>query len=97
MTWGESPDVDLHAFEPNGSHVYYDNRVGLSGHLDHHDRDGYGPEITMRFTKSPSGWKGNIRYCRIRCHLHHPVRNPGGRLLPDLPVQKWRSPSDSCS
>jgi hypothetical protein len=44
MTWGEEPDVDLHAFEPNGSHVYYSNRVGLSGHLDRDDRDGYGPE-----------------------------------------------------
>lgn len=44
LTWGAQPDVDLHVFEPNGSHVYYRNRVGPSGFLDVDDRDGFGPE-----------------------------------------------------
>lgn len=44
LTWGEQPDVDLHIFEPNLSHVYYANPVGLSGHLDRDDTRSYGPE-----------------------------------------------------
>ena len=44
LTWGEQPDVDLHIFEPNWSHVYYADPVGQSGHLDHDDTSAYGPE-----------------------------------------------------
>jgi hypothetical protein len=44
LTWGSNPDLDLHVFEPNGSHVYYADRYGTSGYLDHDDVDGYGPE-----------------------------------------------------
>ncbi len=44
LTWGEQPDVDLHIFEPNWSHVYYADPIGESGHLDHDDTSAYGPE-----------------------------------------------------
>ena len=44
LTWGEQPDVDLHVFEPNGSHVYYRNLVGQDGQLDVDDVSGWGPE-----------------------------------------------------
>ncbi len=44
LTWGPQPDVDLHTFEPNGSHVSYLNRYGISGYLDKDDRFSYGPE-----------------------------------------------------
>jgi hypothetical protein len=44
LTWGDQPDVDLHVFEPNYSHVYYANPQGLSGFLDVDDTNGYGPE-----------------------------------------------------
>lgn len=44
LTWGDQPDVDLHAYEPNGLHVYYSNRRGVSGYLDVDDVTGYGPE-----------------------------------------------------
>ncbi|MFZ2719450.1 MAG: hypothetical protein WAZ27_01120 [Minisyncoccia bacterium] len=44
LTWGAQPDVDLHAFEPNGTHVYYANERGISGELDLDDVDGAGPE-----------------------------------------------------
>ncbi len=44
LTWGAQPDVDLHVFEPNGTHVYYANPTGLSGFLDVDDVDGFGPE-----------------------------------------------------
>jgi hypothetical protein len=44
LSWGSQPDVDLHAFEPNGAHVYYGNRTGPMGTLDRDDTDGLGPE-----------------------------------------------------
>ena len=44
LTWDAQPDVDLHAFEPNGSHVYYSSRTGRSGTLDVDDTSSYGPE-----------------------------------------------------
>jgi len=44
LTWGSQPDVDLHAFEPNGAHVYYSNRNGEDGSLDVDDTTSYGPE-----------------------------------------------------
>ncbi|MCH8888809.1 hypothetical protein IID26_00055 [Patescibacteria group bacterium] len=44
LTWGVEPDVDLHVFEPNGTHVYYANRFGISGFLDVDDVTSFGPE-----------------------------------------------------
>jgi hypothetical protein len=44
LEWGSEPDVDLHVFEPNGSHVYYRQKQGLVGFLDRDDVLSYGPE-----------------------------------------------------
>lgn len=44
LSWGSNPDLDLHVFEPNGTHVYYMNLSGISGFLDRDDVTGYGPE-----------------------------------------------------
>jgi len=44
LNWGDQPDLDLHVYEPDGTHVYYDNPEGPTGFIDHDDRDGYGPE-----------------------------------------------------
>jgi len=44
LTWGVEPDVDLHVFEPNGTHVYYANLTGPSGFLDVDDVTSFGPE-----------------------------------------------------
>ena len=44
LTWGSATDVDLHIYEPNGTHVYWENFEGTSGSLDRDDRSGYGPE-----------------------------------------------------
>lgn len=44
LTWGAQPDVDLHVYEPNGTHVYYSNMQGVSGYLDLDDVTSYGPE-----------------------------------------------------
>ncbi len=44
LTWGPAPDVDLHVYEPNGSHVFWYDRIGYSGELDHDDTTKWGPE-----------------------------------------------------
>jgi hypothetical protein len=36
--------VDLHIFEPDGTHVYYFHQVGDSGFLDVDDTTSFGPE-----------------------------------------------------
>ncbi|HIF9187352.1 hypothetical protein [Photobacterium damselae] len=44
LTWNGIGDVDLHTFEPNGSHVFYGRKVGTTGYLDVDNRYGNGPE-----------------------------------------------------
>ena len=44
LTWGAQPDVDLHIFEPNGTHVYYGAPSGTAGYLDVDDVTSFGPE-----------------------------------------------------
>lgn len=44
LTWDGTGDVDLHLFEPDGSHVYYANRQGTTGYLDTDNVTAYGPE-----------------------------------------------------
>ena len=45
MTWNlGNSDVDLHIYEPNGSHVFYQNLQGTSGFLDADNVTGFGPE-----------------------------------------------------
>ena len=44
LTWGGSTDIDLHVYEPNDSHVFFENFDGPSGSLDRDDRSGHGPE-----------------------------------------------------
>lgn len=44
LTWDRTGDVDLHVYEPNGHHVYFNHERGNSGHLDVDNREGFGPE-----------------------------------------------------
>lgn len=44
LTWGAQPDVDLHVYEPDGTHVFYSNKQGHVGSLDVDDVTSYGPE-----------------------------------------------------
>lgn len=44
LTWDGSGDVDLHTFEPTGSHVYYAAMAGNSGYLDVDNTVANGPE-----------------------------------------------------
>ncbi|EEZ01012.1 hypothetical protein VOA_003464 [Vibrio sp. RC586] len=44
LTWDGLGDVDLHTYEPNGSHVYYSNLTGSTGYLDVDNTVANGPE-----------------------------------------------------
>ncbi|WP_166256192.1 YfaP family protein [Marinobacter salicampi] len=44
MVWSVAGDIDLHTFEPDGSHVYYGSQTGTSGRLEYDDTRGTGPE-----------------------------------------------------
>lgn len=44
LTWNGAGDVDLHTFEPAGSHVYYSDRTGVVGYLDVDNTSANGPE-----------------------------------------------------
>lgn len=44
MTWGAQRDVDLHVYEPDGTHVFYQNLLGNVGFLDIDDTTSFGPE-----------------------------------------------------
>ncbi len=44
LTWDGSGDVDLHTYEPDGSHVYYASPTGTSGYLDVDNTSANGPE-----------------------------------------------------
>jgi hypothetical protein len=44
LTWDGVGDIDLHTFEPGGSHVFYGNPQGLDGFLDVDNTVAFGPE-----------------------------------------------------
>ena len=44
LTWNGTGDVDLHTFEPGGSHVYYAAPTGQVGQLDVDNTSANGPE-----------------------------------------------------
>lgn len=44
LTWNGGGDVDLHTYEPNGSHVYYQSKSGTAGYLDVDNTSANGPE-----------------------------------------------------
>ena len=59
LTWNSGADVDLHVIEPNGAHVYYSSRTGVTARLDRDDTDGLGPENI--FVDSGRGASGVYR------------------------------------
>jgi hypothetical protein len=44
LSWNSNADIDLHVIEPNGTHVYFASRTGVTARLDRDDTDGFGPE-----------------------------------------------------
>lgn len=64
LTWGAQPDVDLHVFEPDGTHVYYQNKQGTVGLLDLDITTSFGPEhyFTSCDTLQPGTYKIGVNY-----------------------------------
>lgn len=64
LSWGAQPDVDLHVFEPDGTHVYYVNKQGTVGMLDLDITSSYGPEhyFTSCDTLQAGSYKIGVNY-----------------------------------
>lgn len=65
LTWGANPDVDLHAFEPLGTHVYYGSMAGQMGSLDVDNTIGFGPEhyvVTCQRLRDNTAGVGRYRF-----------------------------------
>ena len=64
LTWNtDSTDVDMHVFDPEGNHAWYNSLTGISGgSLDLDDTDGYGPETFTMETATPGEWVVKVRY-----------------------------------
>jgi hypothetical protein len=45
LTWNTLADMDLHIIEPNGTHVSWERRNGVTAFLDRDNTTGFGPEI----------------------------------------------------
>lgn len=55
LSWNSTTDIDLHVFDPNGAHAYWENLSGIpNGMIDRDDTDGFGPEI-FTLTDPPQG------------------------------------------
>ncbi len=44
LSWSSNADVDLHVYEPDGTHVFYESVSGNFGELDYDIMSGTGPE-----------------------------------------------------
>jgi len=53
LVWDVPGDIDLHIYEPSGSHVYYAARQGPAGYLDRDDTTGTGPEHYYTSCQNP--------------------------------------------
>ncbi|MEM7217388.1 MAG: hypothetical protein AAF515_03415 [Pseudomonadota bacterium] len=62
LTWDGSGDVDLHAFEPDGRHVYYASRQGNAGRLDVDNVVARGPEHYFASCDSQALSTGTYRF-----------------------------------
>jgi hypothetical protein len=88
LTWGAEPDVDLHVFEPNGTHVYYANRFGPSGFLDVDDVTSFGPEhyFVSCDTLEAGTYAVGVNYFRGSAPENAHVQIKAGLLVRDFDI-----------
>lgn len=73
LTWDGLGDLDLHNWDPNLAHCYYDNTSIATGTLDVDNQDGYGPEnftctslVNGRFRVAANSYYASSRNATIR-------------------------------
>lgn len=76
LTWDDSQsDVDLHIYEPDADHIYYQYKDGVNGgHLDYDDTDGYGPEHYQISEEAgdvvnPGTYRFDVKYYDAHGHI----------------------------
>jgi len=89
LNWGDQPDVDLHVFEPDGSHVYYAALQGTSGYLDHDDVTSWGPEhyyVVSCDTLAAGTYRVGVNYYRGSAPENANVLIQAGDIIKDYTV-----------
>jgi uncharacterized protein YfaP (DUF2135 family) len=89
LNWGEQPDVDLHVFEPDGSHVYYAALQGTSGYLDHDDVTSWGPEhyyVVSCDTLAAGTYRVGVNYYRGSAPESANVLIQAGDIIKDYTI-----------
>ena len=62
LSWDGPGDVDLHTFEPTGTHVYYLSKIGQAGALDVDNRIADGPEHYYASCNTAQLQEGTYRF-----------------------------------
>jgi len=89
LTWGDQPDVDLHVFEPDGSHVYYAALQGTSGYLDYDDVTSFGPEhyyVVSCDTLAAGTYRVGVNYYRGSAPETASVQIQAGDIIKDYSI-----------
>jgi len=89
LTWGDQPDVDLHVYEPDGSHVYYAALQGRSGYLDYDDVTSWGPEhyyVVSCDTLASGTYRVGVNYYRGSAPESANVMIQAGDIIKDYTI-----------
>lgn len=84
LTWSHAADMDLHALEPDGTEIYYDNPAsGSGGELDHDSNVGCGDDsLVAENIRWPAGAAATgVYYFRVQTYRQCSVADPTWHLV----------------
>lgn len=96
LTWSFYADIDLHAFEPSGTHIYFGDKRGDFGYLDYDNRNGGSGATENIYWQSPApgeyefyiNYYGRSAYNGLSqsgtCHVSIYYNNQGQKF--DIPI-----------
>jgi len=79
LTWDSNSDVDLHTWDVDGYHAYWEDLYGIeSGFLDQDVIPGYGPETFQETDPGHTFTFGVCQYGGLQANVTVDVRDPDG-------------------
>jgi hypothetical protein len=80
LTWDSDTDVDLHTWDQDGNHAYFDDQYAIaSGFLDQDVIPGYGPETFQETDPGHTFTFGVCQYNGEQANVTVDVRDPDGQ------------------